>query len=190
MNIVKIKETCLYVHDLDEARNFYHDVLGLPVISYLPGKHLFLRAGGSVLLCFNPEDSKTKKSPPAHYGEGRQHFAFEVPKENYERTKAEIKGKMEIKANVVYNDLEKSLIKLIYEFPAVVTESSKQYNPSHVANHVYELTKTFNRFYHDFSILKEVSADIKALRLALAAQCGTVIKNGMNLLGIQVPDKM
>ncbi|HEY5747518.1 MAG TPA: VOC family protein [Chryseolinea sp.] len=93
MNIVKIKETCLYVHDLEEARNFYHDVLGLPVISYLPGKHLFLRAGSSVLLCFNPDDSKTKKSPPPHYAEGRQHFAFEVPKEDYERTKEEIKGK-------------------------------------------------------------------------------------------------
>ncbi|AYB30641.1 VOC family protein [Chryseolinea soli] len=93
MNIVKIKETCLYVHDLEEARNFYHDVLGLPVISYLPGKHLFLRAGDSVLLCFNPDDSKTKKSPPPHYGGGQQHFAFEVPKDDYERTKAEIKGK-------------------------------------------------------------------------------------------------
>jgi catechol 2,3-dioxygenase-like lactoylglutathione lyase family enzyme len=93
MNIVKIKETCLYVHDLEGARRFYHDVLGLPVISYLPGKHLFLRAGGSVLLCFNPDDSKTKTSPPPHYAEGRQHFAFEVPKEDYERTKAEIKGK-------------------------------------------------------------------------------------------------
>lgn len=93
MNIVKIKETCLYVHDLEEARSFYHGVLGLPVISHLPGKHLFLRAGSSVLLCFNPDDSKTKMSPPPHYGEGRQHFAFEVPKEDYERTKAEIKGK-------------------------------------------------------------------------------------------------
>jgi catechol 2,3-dioxygenase-like lactoylglutathione lyase family enzyme len=93
MNILKIKETCLYVHDLEKARHFYEDVLGLPVISHLPGKHLFLRAGSSVLLCFNPDDSKTKKSPPAHYAEGRQHFAFEVPKEDYERTKAEIKAK-------------------------------------------------------------------------------------------------
>jgi arginyl-tRNA synthetase len=104
--------------------------------------------------------------------------------------KAEIKGKLEINQNVSMNELEKDLIKSIYEFPAVVTESAKQYDPSHVANHIYELTKTFNRFYHDFSILKEENTEIKALRLALAAQCGVVIKNGMNLLGIMVPDKM
>jgi len=57
MDFLKIKETCLYVRDLERARQFYHDRLGLPVISYLSGKHLFLRAGGSVLLLFNPEDS-------------------------------------------------------------------------------------------------------------------------------------
>jgi len=93
MNIAKIKETCLYVHDLEMAKSFYHDVLGLPVISYLPGKHIFLRAGSSVLLCFNPDDSRTKVSPPPHYAEGRQHFAFEVPKALYDHTKMEIQQK-------------------------------------------------------------------------------------------------
>jgi len=78
IEFLKIKETCLYVSDLDQAKEFYHDKLRLPVINYLPGKHLFLRAGDSVLLLFNPEDSKTKTSPPAHYGGGKQHFAFEV----------------------------------------------------------------------------------------------------------------
>ena len=76
MNIIKIKETCLYVLDLHRAKNFYHDVLGLPIIHYQENKHLFLRAGSSVLLLFNPEDSKSKTSPPAHYGGGHQHFAF------------------------------------------------------------------------------------------------------------------
>ncbi|WP_367397539.1 VOC family protein [Chryseosolibacter indicus] len=66
MQILKIKETCLYVQDLQNALNFYHNLLGLPVIHYLPQKHLFLRAGDSVLLLFNPEDSKNKQSPPAH----------------------------------------------------------------------------------------------------------------------------
>ena len=93
MNIVKIKETCLYLHNLEKAKRFYNEVIGLPIISYIPEKHIFFRAGSSVLLCFNPEDSKTKKSPPAHYGGGAQHFAFEVRKSDYAKTKKEIISK-------------------------------------------------------------------------------------------------
>ena len=93
MEFLRIKETCLYVHDLAAAKDFYNGVLGLQVISYLEGKHLFLRAGQSVLLLFNPEDSKTKTSPPPHYGGGRQHFAFEVEETNYKKAKSEIELK-------------------------------------------------------------------------------------------------
>ncbi len=91
MNFVKIKETCLYVHDLERVRRFYHEILELPVINYEPGKHIFFRLGGSVLLCFNPDDSRTKVTPPGHYGGGKQHVAFEVS--NYEEAKAQIKAK-------------------------------------------------------------------------------------------------
>ncbi len=87
---LKIKETCLYVNDLEKSRDFYTNKLGLQEISYLPDKHLFLRAGMSVLLIFNPEDSKNKKSPPAHFGSGKQHFAFEVQMDFYEVAKAQI----------------------------------------------------------------------------------------------------
>lgn len=93
MQFRKIKETCLYVNNLEEARNFYHGVLGLPVIHYLEDKHLFLRVGDSVLLVFNPLDSKSKTSPPPHYGGGRQHFAFEVSEGEYARAKAWIREK-------------------------------------------------------------------------------------------------
>lgn len=93
MNVSKIKETCLYCHDLEQAKAFYESVLGLPVINYQPGKHLFLRVGTSVLLIFNPDDSKTKKSPPAHFANGNQHFAFEVKKELYANHKVEIERK-------------------------------------------------------------------------------------------------
>ena len=90
--------------DLEKAKSFYHDVLGLPVIAYVPGKHLFLRTGSSVLLCFNPEDSRTKKSPPAHYGGGKQHFAFEVSREEYHAAKKEILEKgIQIIDNVTWS---------------------------------------------------------------------------------------
>ena len=93
MNFIKIKETCLYVHDLEKIRKFYHEVMQLPVIHYDPGKHVFFRLGSSVLLCFNPEDSKNKVSPPAHFGNGKQHVAFEVPASEYQKAKEEIISK-------------------------------------------------------------------------------------------------
>jgi catechol-2,3-dioxygenase len=93
MKFLKIKETCIYIHDLEKARQFYHETLELPIINYAPGKHLFLKAGDSVLLLFNPEDSKIKLSPPAHYGGGRQHFALEVSVEDYSVVKAKIASK-------------------------------------------------------------------------------------------------
>lgn len=98
--------------------------------------------------------------------------------------------KASIDTKVELNELERELIKLIYEFPSVLEESAKTYNPSHIANYVYELAKVFSRFYHDCSILKEENETIKQLRLALAKQCGQIIKNGMGLLGIEVPNRM
>jgi arginyl-tRNA synthetase len=93
-------------------------------------------------------------------------------------------------AGLSINDLEKEIIRLIYEFPSVVEESGKQYNPSLIANYVYELTKTYNRFYHDYTILKEENGDIRNLRLVLSQQVATIIKRGMYLLGIEVPNRM
>lgn len=109
MDFLKIKETCLYVHDLEKAKRFYHERLGLPVISYLSGKHLFLRAGQSVLLLFNPEDSKLKTSPPAHFGGGKQHLAFEINGGDYEESKRQIEGKgIEIIDEITWKSGKKS----------------------------------------------------------------------------------
>ncbi len=92
MNYLRIKETCFYARDLKAIKTFYHDVLGLPVISHLEEKHIFFRAGESVLLCFNPDDSRNKKSPPAHFASGKLHFAFEVREEDYEAEKYKLEG--------------------------------------------------------------------------------------------------
>jgi catechol 2,3-dioxygenase-like lactoylglutathione lyase family enzyme len=93
MNITQIKETCIYCRDLERASAFYNGLLGLPVISYVKEKHIFFRAGSSVLLCFNPDDSRRKKSPPAHFGEGKMHFAFEVLSEDFGKTKSGLVAK-------------------------------------------------------------------------------------------------
>ncbi len=93
MKVSQIKETCIYFSDLSQAKHFYHELLGLPIISEVPEKHIFFRAGSSVLLCFNPDDSRLKKSPPPHYAEGKYHFAFEVSAQDYESHKAEVLSK-------------------------------------------------------------------------------------------------
>ena len=91
MNFTQIKETCIYFQDLEMAKDFYSGKLELPVISYVRKKHIFFRVGSSVLLCFNPNDSGQKKSPPGHFGSGKYHFAFEVKQAEYEGHKSKIK---------------------------------------------------------------------------------------------------
>lgn len=88
------------------------------------------------------------------------------------------------------NELERDLIKSIYEFELSIEESAKIYNPAIIANFVYELTKTFNRYYHEHSIMKEENKEIQQFRLALIQKCAEIIAEGMHLLGIKVPEKM
>lgn len=90
MKIISIKETCLYIKDLNLAIDFYHEKLKFPLISHVKGKHAFFRVGAAILLVFNPEESKLKESPPSHYASGKQHIAFEVKPEDYERSKNDI----------------------------------------------------------------------------------------------------
>lgn len=88
------------------------------------------------------------------------------------------------------NALEKEIIKFIYDFEAIVTEAGRTYSPALISNYVYELTKLFNRFYHEFSILKEEDQNIKKFRLQLAQLSAQTIANAMTMLGINVPERM
>ncbi len=88
MEVTKIKETCLYVSDLHQTKSFYQGKLGLKVIGEVSGRHVFFRAGASVLLCFVAEVSKQAGTLPPHHGTGQLHLAFEVEKKAYEAQKA------------------------------------------------------------------------------------------------------
>lgn len=84
MEIKQVKETCIYVKDLKKTQKFYQEILGLPLIGSRSGRHVFFRAGTSVLLCFNPEETKKEDILPPHFGYGPQHLAFEVAIEEYQ----------------------------------------------------------------------------------------------------------
>ena len=87
-------------------------------------------------------------------------------------------------------DKEIELIQKMNEFGAAVEQAGKDYSPSGIANYCYELTKVFNQFYHDYSILNEPDEQKKLVRLMLAKNVAKIIKNGMSLLGIEVPERM
>lgn len=93
MHFSQIKETCLYVQDLDRTEIFYKGKLGLKVIGREEGRHIFFKAGSSVLLCFIADATRREKTLPAHYGEGKMHIAFEIPHEDYQEAKVSIESK-------------------------------------------------------------------------------------------------
>ena len=88
------------------------------------------------------------------------------------------------------SEKEIELIQKMNEFPAAVEQAGKDYSPSGIANYCYELTKVFNQFYHDYSILNEADEQKRAVRLMIAKNVAKIIKNGMSLLGIEVPERM
>ncbi len=88
------------------------------------------------------------------------------------------------------SEKECSLIRLLNQYPNVVRQAGSDYSPSGIANYAYELAKGYNQFYHDFSILREEDATKKAFRILLTRNVGKVIKSAMNLLGIEVPERM
>ena len=95
-----------------------------------------------------------------------------------------------LEANMPLNEKEIELIQKIGEFGAAVEQAGKDYSPSGIANYCYELTKAFNQFYHDYSILGADTKEEKLVRLVLAANVAKTLRNGMALLGIEVPERM
>jgi len=88
------------------------------------------------------------------------------------------------------SEKEVSLVQMLSDFPAVVREAGESYSPAVIANYVYDLAKEYNQFYHDHSMLKEENEQLRAFRLTLSRNIAKVIKRGMGLLGIEVPERM
>ncbi|MGL5787342.1 MAG: arginine--tRNA ligase [Bacteroidales bacterium] len=85
---------------------------------------------------------------------------------------------------------EEELIQSLSEFPAIIAEAANTFSPAIIANYVYDLVKEYNQFYHEFSILREENEDKRLFRLTLSKNVAKVIRLGMSLLGIEVPERM
>ncbi len=88
------------------------------------------------------------------------------------------------------NEVESALIQKVADFPEVVKEAGRTYSPSLIANYCFELAKDYNRFYHDFSILKEENPAVRQLRLLLSYVVARTLKTGVALLGMEMPERM
>ncbi len=99
-------------------------------------------------------------------------------------------GDLVIEPNIHLHEKERELVKLLYDFPKVLEEAAKTYNPSDVANYIYELARLFNQFFSECPVLKEENNAVKEFRIKLIESTASVIKNGMLSLGIEVPERM
>lgn len=96
----------------------------------------------------------------------------------------------QLPSTVGLSEKEENLIQSIADYASVVKEAGKEYSPALIANYIYDLVKEYNQFYHDFSILREENAGQKIFRLVLSANVAKIVKSGMALLGIDVPERM
>ena len=167
----------------EEERNEIARIVGMGALKYF-----ILKVDARKNMLFNPEESidfNGNTGPFIQYTHARIRSILR---------KAEAEGvavpeKLDA-AGAELADKEVELIQKLNEFGAAVEQAGKDYSPSGIANYCYELTKEFNQFYHDYSILKEPDAAKKVLRLVLARNVAKTIKNGMALLGIEVPERM
>ena len=168
----------------DEERSEIARIVGMGALKYF-----ILKVDARKNMLFNPEESidfNGNTGPFIQYTYARIRSIL--------RKAAEQNEQMELSDITTSENLlsqkEIDLIQKMNEFGAAVEQAGKDYSPSGIANYCYELTKEFNQFYHDYSILKEEDPQKKAIRLVLAKNVAKIIKNGMALLGIEVPERM
>ena len=92
--------------------------------------------------------------------------------------------------NLTLNSKEKNVLKLIHDFPGVIKAAGEAFNPALIANYIYDLVKEYNQFYHDYSILKEEHIETREFRLVMSLVISRILKQGMELLGIDMPERM
>ena len=153
-------------------------------------KYFILKVDARKNMLFNPEESidfNGNTGPFIQYTHARIRSILRRSSDNTPAT--ELMSVTPVTSELL-NSKEVELIQKMSEFPAAVEQAGQDYSPSGVANYCYELTKLFNQFYHDYSILNEPDEQKRQVRLVLARNVAKIIKSGMSLLGIEVPERM
>ena len=162
----------------DEERNEIARIVGMGALKYF-----ILKVDARKNMLFNPEESidfNGNTGPFIQYTHARIRSIL--------RKSGDVANIKDVQTTP--NEKEVELIQKMSEYGAAVAQAGKDYSPSGIANYCYELTKEFNQFYHDYSILKEEDEQKRMFRLVLAKNVAKILKNGMALLGIEVPERM
>ena len=166
----------------EEERNEIARIVGLGALKYF-----ILKVDARKNMLFNPEESIDFNGNTGPFIQ----YTYARIRSILRKAQAEgISVPAQLGENMPLNEKEIELIQKLNEFGAAVEQTGKDYSPSGIANYCYELTKAFNQFYHDYSILGADTEDEKIVRLVLAQNVGKTLKNGMALLGIEVPERM
>ena len=150
-------------------------------------KYFLLKVDARKNMLFNPEESidfNGNTGPFIQYTYARIRSVLRKAKE------AGIDFSGEVSESTPVNEKEQNLIQHIAEFPAVIQQAAAEYSPSTIANYCYDLVKEYNQFYHDYTILGESIEKKRLLRLVLSEQVSNIVRTGMRLLGIEVPERM
>ena len=180
------KETSQELGKLDgltqeEADNIAR-IVGLGALKYF-----ILKVDARKNMTFNPKESidfNGNTGPFIQYTYARIQSVLRKAKE------AGIAIPATLPADIQLSEKEEGLIQMLADFASVVKEAGTTYSPSGIANYCYELVKEYNQFYHDFSILREENEALKIFRLALSENVAKIVRLGMGLLGIEVPERM
>ncbi len=150
-------------------------------------KYFILKVDPRKNMTFNPKESidfNGNTGPFIQYTYARIRSVLRKAAEMQIELPAKLPNDLQI------SEKESNLIQSVAGFANVVKEAGEQYSPALIANYIYDLVKEYNQFYHDFSILKEENEQLRAFRLLLSESVSKVIKNGVGLLGIDVPERM
>jgi len=164
----------------DEQRHLYH-ILALGALKYF-----ILKVDPTKNMLFNPAESidfNGNTGPFIQYTHARIRSIVRKAGDVTEWNPAALEG-------VVLGEKERGVLTTLHTLPDTIRAAAEAYSPAMVANYAYDLAKAFNSFYQDTPILREANPDVKAFRVALCAAVAQALKNTMNILGIEVPERM
>ena len=165
----------------EEQKHLYH-ILALGALKYF-----ILKVDPTKNMLFNPAESidfNGNTGPFIQYTHARIRSIVR---------KADESGKWKVESGefgVELNEKERGVLKVLHSLPDTITSAASAYSPAMVANYAYELAKAFNSFYQDTPILREENQQLKTMRVSLCAAVASALKNTMNILGIEVPERM
>ena len=163
--------------DTEEAQQLYR-MIGLAALKYY-----ILKVDPKKTMLFNPQESidfNGNTGPFIQYTHARIRSVVRKAGE----------WKWDDARQISLNSHEQNLLRNLYEYPATVEQAGIENSPALIANYVFELAREYNQFYHEVSILRETDDDLRNFRIALSSFTGNVLKQGMGLLGIEVPERM